>query len=86
MGYFAYGQNHPSSDEPTSFLRITKALELLEPLSLNLNFWRAQNIYFSLKEQLRAEKDERVKGGDESSKQWINAFNDLGKKLRIKIS
>jgi hypothetical protein len=72
--------------DPSLFGRITKVLELLESLSLNLNFWKAQNIYFSLKEQLRAEKDERVKRGDESAKEWLDAFNTLGKKLRIKVS
>jgi hypothetical protein len=68
------------------FMKITKALELLESLSLNLNFWKAQNIYFSLKEQLRSEMGERVKKGDGSAKEWFDAFNDLGKKLRIKVS
>jgi hypothetical protein len=43
-------------------------------------------MYFSLKEQLRVEIDERMKRGDESAKEWFDAFNDLGEKLYIKVS
>ncbi len=68
------------------YVRITVVLELLESLSLNLNFWKAQNLYFSLRERLMAEMDEKVKRGDESAKEWFDAFNNLGKKIRIKIS
>ena len=69
-----------------SFERIINVLEMLTPLSLNLNLWKAQNMYFSLKEQLSAGMDEKAKRGDESAKEWFNAFNDLGEKLRIKAS
>jgi hypothetical protein len=59
---------------------------MLKPLSLNLNLWKAQNTYFSLKEQFRGEMDEKAKQGDESTKEWSDAFNDLGEKLGIKVS
>jgi hypothetical protein len=70
---------------PSLFLRITNALELLEPLSLNLNFWKAQNTYFSVKEQLKGEMHEKVERGDKSAKEWLDAFDDLGEKLGIQI-
>ena len=72
--------------DPSLFVRITNVLERLESLSFNLNLWKAQNMYFSLREQLTAEMDEKVKRGDESAKEWFDAFNNLGTKLRIKIS
>jgi len=68
------------------FARITDVLKLLEPLSLNLNFWKAQNVYFSLKERLGGEMHEKVKRGDESTREWFNAFNDLGKTIGMKVS
>jgi hypothetical protein len=67
------------------FLKIPNVLELLEPLSLNLNFWKAQNTFLSLKEHLKGEMEEKVKRGDTSAKEWLDAFNDLGEKLRIKV-
>jgi alpha-amylase/alpha-mannosidase (GH57 family) len=71
---------------PSLFVGITNALELLESLSLNLNFWKAQNMYFSLKEKLRNEMDEKVKAGNGSAREWLDAFNELGEKLRIKVN
>jgi len=67
------------------FLKIPNVLELLEPLSLSLNFWKAQNTFLSLKEHLKSEMEEKVKRGDTSAKEWLDAFNDLGEKLRIKV-
>jgi hypothetical protein len=72
--------------DPSLFIGITNALELLEPLSLNLNFWKAQNVYLSLMERLKAEMDEKAKKGDGSAKEWLDAFNGLGEKLRIKVN
>jgi hypothetical protein len=72
--------------DPSLFIRITNALELLEPLSLNLNFWKAQNMYFSLMEHIKGEMDEKAKESDESAKEWLDAFNGLGEKLRIKVN
>lgn len=68
------------------FVTITKALEILEPLYLNLNLWKAQNMYFSIKQRLGAEGEERVKGDDASEKEWLDAFHNLAEKLRIKVS
>jgi hypothetical protein len=66
-------------------VRITSALELLEPLSLNLNFWKAQNIYFSLKEQIKGKMSEKAEKGDPTAKEWLDAFNGLGEKLGVKV-
>ena len=70
---------------PILFARITTALELLEPLSLTLNFWKAQNMYFSIKEQLKGKMDEKTRD-DEFAKEWLDAFNHLGEKLGIKVN
>lgn len=67
------------------FLKVTYVLEALESLSLNLNFWKAQNMYFALKEHLRSEMEERAKKGDGSANEWLEAFNSFGDKLGIKI-
>jgi alpha-amylase/alpha-mannosidase (GH57 family) len=73
--------------EDVSLVReIITVLGLLEPLSLNLNFWKAQNIYFSLRGGLKAKKVEGAAQGDESSKERVDSFNELGERLRIKVS
>jgi hypothetical protein len=40
---------------------------------------------FTLKEQLMGEMDEKAKEGNESVKEWLRAFVELGKKLGIKV-
>ena len=72
--------------DPSLFVRITQVLDMLKPLSLKLNLWKAQNMFFSLKGQWRAEIDEKGTPDDESKKEWSDAFNDLGEKLHIKVS
>jgi hypothetical protein len=71
---------------PSLFSRITNALELLAPLSLNLNFWKAQNMYLSLMGRLKGEMDGKAKRGDGSANEWMDAFNGLGERLSIKVN
>jgi len=71
---------------PSLFGRITYVLELLEPLSRNLNLWKAQNMYFNLKVHLKDEMDKKTEKGDGSAKEWFDVFSDLGEKLHIKVS
>ncbi|MGZ3591682.1 MAG: DUF3536 domain-containing protein, partial [Thermodesulfobacteriota bacterium] len=70
---------------PSLFVRITNALKLLEPLSLSVNFWKAQNIYLSLKEQIENELSGKAEESHHSAREWLDAFNDLGRTLGIKV-
>jgi len=69
---------------PSLFGRITYVLELLEPFSLNLNLWKAQNMYFNLKERLKGEMDKKAEKGDGPAKEWLDVFNKLAETLRMK--
>ncbi len=60
-------------------------LSILNPLSLNLNLWKAQNIYFSIGKQIYGEMKEKANTGDESAKRWIERINSLGEYLKVKI-
>jgi hypothetical protein len=71
--------------DPFIFERITDVLKLLEPLSLNLNFWKAQNMYFSLKERLNYVMVNETKKADRSTREWQDALNDLGDKLHMRV-
>ncbi len=61
--------------------RIIDALETLEPLSLSLNVWKAQNIYFAVSQEYFREMKEK----EESSKQWMDCFLKLGNYLNVKV-
>ena len=71
---------------PVLFEKITRVLEILEALSLNLNLWKAQNIYFSLRERLKGEMEGKMKEDDGTIKKWLDALNDLGGKLGMKVA
>ncbi len=68
------------------FERIALILKLIEPLSLDLNLWRAQNMFFSLKEQLLEKMQAKAEAGDESARTWTDTFCMLSNYLRIKCS
>jgi len=65
--------------------RINDALETLEPLSLSLNLWKAQNIYFVISQDFFKEMKEKDEKGDDVSKQWIECFIKLGNNLHVKV-
>jgi alpha-amylase/alpha-mannosidase (GH57 family) len=66
--------------------RMTDLLKVLDPLSLNLNFWKAQNLYVSLRERLKDEIGQNVNRGDPSAVQWQDEFRKLGAALRIQVT
>ncbi len=63
--------------------RIT--LEILGALSLKLNLWEAQNIYFSIGKQLYNDMLDRAEKGEPDSKRWVEHFNGLGYHLGVRI-
>ncbi|UCH81036.1 MAG: DUF3536 domain-containing protein [Nitrospiraceae bacterium] len=65
--------------------RIIDALEILKPLLLSLNLWKAQNMYFAVSQDFFRDMKEKADQGDESSKQWVGSFIKLGNYLNIKI-
>jgi alpha-amylase/alpha-mannosidase (GH57 family) len=64
---------------------VDSLLSILNPLSLNLNLWKAQNIYFSIGKQIYGEMKEKANTGDESAKRWIERISSLGEYLKVKI-
>ena len=65
--------------------RIGDVLQVLSGLSLDLDLWRAQNIYFNMRRTVFQEAQERATQGDEDAGRWVLAFNGLGAQLRIKV-
>ncbi len=66
-------------------LTATRILRTLEPLNLNLDLWRTQNIYFSLGKMHLDAMKKKADNGDHNAKMWIDHFLKLGEYLRVKI-
>jgi len=65
--------------------QIIETLEIIEPLSLQLDLWKAQNRYFSVYEKAFRDKQLKAGKGDESAAVWIDTFSRLGRFLNVKI-
>ncbi len=75
-------------DEPNKTVlpeRINDALETLEPLSLSLNLWKAQNIYFSISQDFFRVMKNREDNGDDYAKKWVQCFLKLGINLHVTV-
>ncbi len=71
-------------EDTAFFKKISYILNLIEPLALDLNLWKAQNMFFSLKEQLFEKMQAKAEAGDKSARSWVDVFCMLSNYLRIK--
>jgi alpha-amylase/alpha-mannosidase (GH57 family) len=67
------------------FEMIDNVMEILKPLSLTLNLWKAQNIYFSISRKVLRYMEDRVSNGDREAMRWMEEFRRLGDYLHVKI-
>jgi hypothetical protein len=73
------------SSGPEDLARIEKAsnlMKVLEGLSLDLNLWKAQNLYFSTGKALLEQMREKAKQ-DPGAARWLTDFGTLGHYLRV---
>ncbi|HSV44000.1 MAG TPA: hypothetical protein VLJ10_05535, partial [Candidatus Bathyarchaeia archaeon] len=62
---------------------ICEFLRVCQVLPLNLNVWRAQNIYFSMAQRLYPKIKGLAEQGDKDAQFWILKFEQLSKFLRV---
>lgn len=60
-------------------------LGILNPLALNLNLWKAQNIYFSIGRQIYSAMKQKAEAGDAGAKKWVERIISLGEYLKVSI-
>lgn len=72
---------HEKTDDIKLLKNISEMLRMLKLLSLDLQLWEAQNIYFSIvkKSYSTMSKDENT-----SANEWLKLFNKVGLHLQIK--
>jgi len=67
------------------FERIEKVIKLLRQLPIELDIWKAQNIYFTIGKNLYSTMKERSEKGDDFARKWVEAFRKLGYYLQVKV-
>jgi len=69
------------------FIRsIVGVLTKLEKIDIAFYPWKAQNIYFKMKQELISSFQKRADEGDEKAKLWLEEFKKLGVMLNIGVS
>ncbi len=68
------------------FEMIDETLEILKPLSLKIDIWKAQNLYFSIWEDSYSDMAEKAVHIDNAASRWIDAFKKLGHYLHINLT
>lgn len=63
---------------------IDQVITTLRKLRLDLDLWKAQNIFFSLSKKVYPHKKEEEKADPQNAK-WLEAFRRLGQSLRVRI-
>jgi hypothetical protein len=66
--------------------RIVSFFEAIAPLDLQLDLWKAQNLYFSLGNRMLPAIQKRAGKGDAASRRWCQAFEQLGTFLNVGIA
>jgi alpha-amylase/alpha-mannosidase (GH57 family) len=76
---------HEHPEEIRLFRLVKDTLEALTPLGLQLNLWKAQNLYFSIRKNHFTGMKKKAETGDTFSAHWVEAFSKLGNYLHVKI-
>jgi alpha-amylase/alpha-mannosidase (GH57 family) len=70
--------------EETGLLRrIVGILDILQPLSLDLNLWQSQNIFFHLVQNTFEGMRQRASQGEEEAGEWIDLLRQLAGHLNV---
>jgi alpha-amylase/alpha-mannosidase (GH57 family) len=73
------------SEDLQLFEMIDKTLEIVKPLSLSLDLWKAQNNYFSLWNNAYSTMKDKAEKGDSFAGSWVENFLKLGYYLNVKV-
>lgn len=71
-------------DDKTQFEYVCAIFRLIHSLHLDLDLWKAQNIYFSLSRDLYPDYEQKAEDGDIKAGLWLTAFESLAPFLNVK--
>ncbi len=64
--------------------RLREVLRLMRATPVNLNLWKAQNLYFALGKRALPEARTRSGEGDDAARRWTEVFVDLGNYFHVR--
>ena len=60
-------------------------LNIFNNLKFEISAWKAQNIFFDMRQKYYAEKKKKAQAGDARSARWVSAFEHLGDFLGVAL-
>jgi hypothetical protein len=73
--------------ENVSLIRkVVSILKLFGSLMIDLDLWKAQNVYFSIGKILYGEMRAKADAGDSRCAEWVETFGELGRDLHVKVT
>ena len=81
----SFMQRLDQTPEDTALIeKINRTFRFLSAISLRLNLWKAQNIYFFIGKRVYSDMAARAEKGDRNAGRWMEVFRELGSYLRVK--
>ncbi|MFW5932131.1 MAG: DUF3536 domain-containing protein [Desulfohalobiaceae bacterium] len=88
-GWYIDSQMQKLLDQPEDMELMQHVLQLLrslEPLKLDLNLWKSQNIIFELARRLHTQKTMAARDGNQEARDWVELLRSLAELLEVNIS
>jgi len=63
---------------------VVKLLAIFEPLSLGIDFWKAQNIYYATGKKIVQKIKNDAQNGNIPAQEWLKLFNQLGDNFKVR--
>jgi len=72
-------------DDISRIQEIASVLNQVKEIDIHLNLWKAQNIYFQIKQEVIPSYKKKADQGDKNAESWLEQFKKLGVILSIGV-
>lgn len=76
---------HEAPTDLETLQRLISFIDVGNAMAFEVDFWRAQNLYYDILKNFYPAQKEAAETGEEEPRQWIELFRSLGEKLRITV-
>jgi hypothetical protein len=70
-----------SPDNLAALVNTANLAEVVRMMTIDVNLWKTQNLYFQMRRTVAAEKKAKADVGDNAAQEWLSHFNRLGEQL-----
>ncbi|MEW6423262.1 MAG: DUF3536 domain-containing protein [Bacillota bacterium] len=75
---------HEQPGNHSLLAHLDEAIALVRALPFEVDLWKVQNVYYGLLQAVYPEFSKKAGQGDEEARTWVDRFNALGDKLRMR--